>query len=122
MLTLPADQRRMFALAHGGPCKRERERREAIDRKELRAQHSNKVFRAAVLARVKEVLGGIPEVDQSETIKHVAQTDDWRITTSIALKGKFPMRYTQYLTSTRGLSQRHPSTAGWESWGTRSGI
>ena len=102
MLTLPADQRRMFALArakhsnpeaaeicgemlteaeqelleayrnrdvieypiigavrYGGPCKREREIREAIDKKELRAQHSNKAFRAAVLARVKGVLGGI---------------------------------------------------------------
>lgn len=88
-----------------GPSKREQEISEAIKRKELRVQHSNKVFRASVLARVKEVLGGAPEIDQFETIKHVAQADDWEITTSIALKGKFPMRYTQYLASKRGLSQ-----------------
>ena len=148
MLTLPADQRRMFALArtkhsnpeaaeicgepiteaerellqsyhhrsqieypiigavrYGGTSKREREIREAISKKGLRAQHANKVFRAAVLARVTEVLGGVPEIDQFATIKHVTQAEDWKITTSIALKGKFPMRYTQYLTSRRGLSQ-----------------
>ncbi len=51
------------------------------------------------------MLGGISGIDQFETIKHVAQADDWKITTSIALKGKFPMRYTQYLTSRRGVSQ-----------------
>jgi hypothetical protein len=93
------------AVPSGGPSKRELEIREAITKKELRAQHSNKVFRAAVLARVKEVLGGTPEIDQFETIKHVAKGDDWKITTSIALKGRFPLRYTQSLTSKRGLSQ-----------------
>jgi hypothetical protein len=147
MLALPADRRRMFALArvkhsnpdaaelsaepiteaerdllqsyhnrsevaypiigaipYGGSSKIEREIEEAISKKELRAQHSNKVFRSAVLARVRAVLGGVPEVDQFETIKHVVQAEDWKITTSIALKGKFPMRYTQCLTSRRGLS------------------
>jgi hypothetical protein len=148
MLTLPADRRRMFALArvkhsnpeaanlcgepitraerdllqsyhsksvleypivgvirYGGPSRREQEISEAIKRRELRAQHSNRIFRGSVFARVKEVLGGTPEIDQFETIKHVTQADDWKITTSIALKGKFPMRYTQYLTSKRGFSQ-----------------
>lgn len=147
MLTLPADRRRMFALArtkhsnpeaaetcgepiteteqellqsyqnrgvvvypiagaarYGGPSKREREIEEAINRRQVRAQHSNRTFRADVLARVSEVLGGVVEVDQFETIKHVERADDWKITTSITLKGKFPMRYTQYLTSRRGLS------------------
>ena len=90
-------------IRYGGPCKSERDIIEAIDRKELSAQHSNKVFRAAVLARVTEALGRV-EIDQFETIKHVAGGDDWRITTSISLKGKFPLRYTQYLTGRRNLS------------------
>jgi len=147
MLSLPPDQRRIFALArvkhsnpeatevcgeliteteremlrayqnksvveypavgavhYGGPSKREQEIEGAIRKKELRAQHSNKAFRATVLARVTQGLRGTPEVDQLEGIKHVAQADDWTITTSIGLKGKFPMRYTQYLKAREGLS------------------
>jgi hypothetical protein len=92
-------------IRYGGRSKREIEIREAIDKKELRVQHSTKAFRTAVLARVSEALCSTPQVDEFETIKHVAQTDDWKITTSIALKGKFPMRYTQCLAAKGGIFQ-----------------
>lgn len=88
-----------------GPSKRAQEIEEAIKSKQLSAQHSNKTFRAAVLKRVSETLGGTPSIDQFGIITHVAEANDWKIITSVALEGKFPMRYTQFLTTSSGLYQ-----------------